>query len=280
MRLKMIIIAVLLAVALGFSTSQAQETEQDVLDRYIKAGEEKHTTKLGWASFNFSLNRINKNNPYNDFAVYESERFDNGEISQLGYGSSFGADFGIVFWDKYAWSIGGEYWLRLGEKLSGNYDYTPIGASVTDPVSEIKVYSFNTGVQYYLLNPPTKTGKLNSLAVRAGGTVGYYFATWYLWPEYQSLNLATSEATEDNIAFRGNAPGFSFNIGADYPLGVWDLAIGADMSYLYLNFKNVAWYNSNDEEIVATYDGTTEGRVDLDLSGVRGKIEVKRFFNW
>jgi hypothetical protein len=48
---------------------------------------------------------------------------------------------------------------------------------------------------------------------------------------------------------------------------------------MYLNFKNVAWYNDQDQEIVASYTGDADGRVDLGLSGFRAKIELKRFFS-
>jgi hypothetical protein len=52
------------------------------------------------------------------------------------------------------------------------------------------------------------------------------------------------------------------------------------MNYLHLNFKNIAWYNTNGEEIVVSLNGTEDGRVDLGLSGFRGRIELKRYFNW
>ena len=74
--------------------------------------------------------------------------------------------------------------------------------------------------------------------------------------------------------------GFGVFTGIDYPLGIFDLAVGVDVGYLYLNFANVAWYNSQDEEVIATYTGDRDGRVDLDMSGVRGKVEIKRFFSW
>ena len=53
-----------------------------------------------------------------------------------------------------------------------------------------------------------------------------------------------------------------------------------DANYLYLNFGNVAAYNSSDQEIVATYSGEEDGRVDLGMSGFRGKVELKRYFSW
>ena len=56
--------------------------------------------------------------------------------------------------------------------------------------------------------------------------------------------------------------------------------IGVDFGYMYLNFKNIAWYNSADEEIVVTYNNSEDSRVDLGLSGFRGKVELKRFFTW
>ncbi|MDF1543823.1 MAG: hypothetical protein P1R58_01830, partial [bacterium] len=80
--------------------------------------------------------------------------------------------------------------------------------------------------------------------------------------------------------FKGNAPGLSAGFGMDYPLNFYGLSFGADMSYFYLNFTNVAWYNSIDQEVVASVDGTEDGRIDLNFSGVRGKLELKRFFNW
>jgi len=48
----------------------------------------------------------------------------------------------------------------------------------------------------------------------------------------------------------------------------------------YLNFANAAWYNESGDETVASEDGTEDGQGDLDFSGVRGMIEVKRYFNW
>jgi len=114
--------------------------------------------------------------------------------------------------------------------------------------------------------------------VRVDGSVGYYQASWDLWDGYQNLNLATSVPEGVNTTLKGTAPGFSFGVGADYPLPFFDMALGVDVSYLYLNFTNVAWYNAEDEEIVATYNGTADSRVDLNLSGARARIELKRFF--
>ena len=43
---------------------------------------------------------------------------------------------------------------------------------------------------------------------------------------------------------------------------------------------NMAWYNLQDQEIIATWNGVESGRVDLDMSGFRGKFEIRRYFSW
>ncbi len=278
--MRLILTVTALLVTFGLGSAVAQQTEQDILNRYLKQAEGKHTTKMGWASFNFSVDRINRNNDYNQFAHDESLNISDGNLDWLSQGYSFGAEFGMVLRDRILWSVGGEYWLRLGDEIAGNSLYLPTGNTVEDLSSEIRIYGFTTGLQYYLMGKPNPVKKLRSLAVRAGGTLGYYFADWDLWSDFQNLNLSTATPAEGNTTFKGKAPGFSFGIGADYPIGLWDMALGVDMSYLYLNFTNIAWYNSEDEEIIVSYDGTSDGRVDLNMSGPRGKVEIKRYFSW
>jgi hypothetical protein len=263
----------------------AAETEQDIVNKYLKKAEAKHVTKISWMSVNFTFNRINRNNDYNRFAIYTSDHFSSTSIPWLGDGKSFGLDLGVVFRKRLAWSVGGEYWLKLGMNRSGSFDYNPPGGSptvVTDLISEVKMFGLSSSFQYYVYNPPSTQELLNSLAVRIIGSVGYYQASWDIWNEYQNLNLGLDPPapTGSNATFKGTAPGFSLGVGVDYPLKVANLALGVDFSYMYLNFKNVAWYNAQDEEVIATYDGTSEGRVDLGLSGFRGKVEIKRFFKW
>jgi hypothetical protein len=267
----------------GTAIGQAQETEEEIVNQYLQKAKKAHTRKIGFASVNFSFNRINRHNDYNDFANYSSQHLDNGTINWLDNAQAFGVEFGTVFKDRFVWSLGGEYWLRLGQTLNGTYTYSPpLGSPVqlVDPSSRIDVYGFFTGFQVYLLNPPEKMDHLKGLALRTGCTIGYYMVSWDLWPQYENLNLATSLPEEENITYKGDAPGLTLGFGADYPLNVFDLALGIDVHYLYLNFSNVAWYNSNDEEIVASYTGDEDGRVDLDFSGFRAKAELKRFFSW
>jgi len=277
------LIVLLMALGMGISTAEAQETENDIVNNYLNQAVAKHTHKLGWASVNFSVDRINRNNDYNSFTDIESDKLTNGTFNWIEQGFSFGADFGIVFKERFAWSLGGEYWLELGETLPENDTYLQLSTNTTvgaNPQSELQVLGVNTGLQYYLINPPNATQKQSGVTARIGGSVGFYSASWDLWPEYENLNLSTNTPIANNTTFKGTAPGFSFGFGLDYPIGLMDFGLAIDASYLHLNFGNVAWYNSSGEEIIATYSGTTDGRVDLSLSGVRGKIELKRYFNW
>jgi len=279
----LLVSALILIFLAGISASAGTNpSEQEIVDRYMKMTKDKQITKVSWLSAHFEVNRINRHNDYNAFATNESAKFTGTSIPWLGEVKSFGLNTGLVFRERFAWSIGGEYWLKHGVNESGTYTYNAGGLAVEvdDFKSEISVWGISTGLQYYPFNHPTPTESLQKLSFRIGGSVGYYHASWSLWSAYQSINLSTSETEAENIAFTGSAPGFAAVMGLDYPLGWNGFAIGMETSYLHLNLGNVAWYNSNDEEIVATYNGTTDGRVDLNLSGVRARIEIKRFFSW
>ncbi|MFH1686184.1 MAG: hypothetical protein ABIE70_01525 [bacterium] len=264
------------------ASALSQSAEDQLVSQFVKRTEDKRTQKLSWASVSFQMDRINRHNDYNSFATYESANFTNANLSWLGQAKSFGIDMGIVYSRRLAVSVGGEYWLKLGDNLSGDFEYNSSGlvTTVTDPASQISVWGVTTGLQYYPFAHPTSSGGTGRLSLRFGGTVGYYHASWNVWNEYQSLNLTTSLPEGDNISFQDSGPGFSLVIGADYPLRWKSLAVGAEFGYLYLNFDNIAWYNSSEQEIVASSNGTPKGRVDLNLSGIRAKIELKRFFSW
>jgi len=283
MRFKTFLAIAMTVIFAGAAFAQTTPSEQDLVDQYLSKATKAQTRKLGWLSVSFSFNRINRNNPYNDFANQMSTQFSDANWSWIGDGKIFALEFGSVFKERFAWSLGGEYWMKLGESLSGTYTYDPpLGAStqITDPSSEVQVYGFHTGFQVYLVNPPKKSDHLKGIAVRAGTTLGYYMASWDLWDQYENLNLSTSLPEGENISYKGSAPGFQFNIGVDYPLNLWDMALGVDVGYQYLNFTNISWYNSQDEEVVVSITGDPESRVDLDMSGVRARIEFKRFFSW
>ncbi len=282
MRRISIIFAILSLLMAGAVTAEVNPRERDIVQRYMNQVEEKHTNKISWMSGHFEVNRINRHNDYNTFATNESARFTDASIPWLGEAKSLGLDMGLVFKDRFAWSVGGEYWLKLGSNEPGTYTYAASSgtAEVNDLKSQISVWGITTGLHFYPLSHPTVQGKLDKLSLRVGGNVGYYSANWDVWSAYQSINLSTALPEAENIAFSGSGPGFSAVIGLDYPLGWNDLAIGLQTSYLHLNLDNVAWYNTNDEEIVATSTGLADGRVDLDLSGIRARFEIKKYFSW
>ncbi len=282
MRYKSLIALFTLTILLAGTFSFA-ETEEEMVEKFMSRFEKRHVNKLSWASGYFALNRINRFNDYNTFISNESNNFTNSSFSWLGQAKSFGVDFGIVFKEKFAWSIGGEYWLKQGETISGSIMYAPAGTAINNPKSEIKVTGFTTGLQYYFKNHPKVTGELNGMALRGGVTLGFYQVSWELWPEYSynNLNLSTSTSTNGtSTTYKDTAPGILLSLGVDYPTNFLGSVIGVDFGYLYLNFNQVAWYNQMDEEVIATSTGTEEGRVDLTFSGFKGKIELKKFFSW
>ena len=280
MKIKTTLLTLLVLLFAFSSVVIANDTEEELTSKFLQRLEKKHTKKLTWLSGYFSLNRINRDNDYNKFANYESNNFSTTDLNWLGEAKSFGLEMGVIFKEKYAWSVGGEYTMKFGEDITGSHLYSPSGSIVENPTSEISLYGFNTGLQYYFYNAPTLGEKLTSLALRTGISVGYYQVKWNLWSDYGNLNLATAAPTGTNTTFKDNAPSIAFHFGADYPTKIFGLALGLDMSYLYMNFNQVAWYNSQDNEVVASFDGTSDGRVDLNFSGIRGKVEIKHFFNW
>ncbi len=280
MRIKTFILTTLVAIFSFSSVVVANDAEEALTNKFLKRLEAKHMKKLTWLSGYFSLNRINRDNDYNKFASYESNNFSTTELSWLGDAKSFGMEMGVVFKEKFAWSLGGEYTMQLGQEITGSHFYNPTGSLVENPSSTISLYGIKTGVQYYFYNAPSVAEKLTSLALRTGFSVGYYQVSWDLWSSYSNLNLSTSAPTGSNTTFQDNAASFEVHLGADYPTKIMGLALGFEMSYLYLNFNQVAWYNSQDDEVVASFNGTSDGRVDLNFSGIRGKVEIKHFFNF
>lgn len=264
--------------------AQADEKEQEIVSKYLAKAQKMHAKKLGWVSFNYQYNRINRaSNDYNKMASTLSTQISGTDFQWINNTNAFGIEFGTILKEKFVWTIGGEFWSKAGDKFSGTFTYTPpsgVPVAVTDPKSEVSVWGVTTGVQLYLTNHPKPATGLTGLAIRSGVNAGYYVAKWNLFDQYQNVNLSTGLDEGQNIAYKGSTLGFSFNLGADYPINLWDMSLGLDASYLLLNFGNVAWYNLQDEEIVATWTGDDTGRVDLNMSGVRAKVELKRFFSW
>lgn len=292
MRFKLMALVVGFALTLSISalaqTRPVNPSEQELIDKYLKQKAQKtkdkneKSKKLYWVSGHYSLNRINRDNDYNKFVNYESNLLSNTDLNWLNTGSELGLDFGWLAGKNISWTIGGELWMPLGETQTGSFSYNPPSGSttVTELKSEIKVYGVTTGLQYYVMNPPNANQKMIKPAIKVGVGAGYYQAKWNLWDEYANLNLATSSPDPTNSTFRDNTIGFTLNLGGEYPISTSGFALGLDLHYLYLNFKDVAWYNSSDQKVVATYEGSSSSAVVLGLSGVRGKLELKKFFSW
>jgi hypothetical protein len=277
------VIAALLVIFAYSSVMSATQTEQDIINKYLQKTEKKHKRKLGWISGSFILNRINRDNDYNKFAMHQSENFTDASLSWLSQAPAFDIEFGIVLSNRIAWSLGGEYWMKFGESQTGTFEYIPDGGvptTVTDIVSELSVFGVSTGVQYYLTNPPVIGEPSSKLSIKATGSVGYYQVNWDVWDGYENLNLSTSLPSGTNTTYSGSAPGVTMGMGIEYPTNLFGMVFGFDFRYLYLNFNNVGWYNSLDQEIIATWDFTEDSRVNLGLSGFRGRLELKRFFSW
>lgn len=280
MRPRTFLLLAALVLMLVSTAACGNDAEDEFVRKYLGKIEKKHTQKLSWISGYFSVDRINRNNDYNTFATYETTNFTDATVPWLGEAKIIGLDFGLVFNKRFAWSVGGEYWFKLGESLEGTYFYEPTGTYIENPSTEITVYGASTSLQYYLMNPPNIKGEFEKMAVRAGVGVGFYKAKWDVWEEYQNLNLATNSPDGNYASFEDQSVAFSASMGVDYPTRVMDLVLGIDFGYQYLNFDNVAWYNADDEEVIASYTGDPDGRVDLGLSGFRGKIEIKHFISW
>lgn len=282
MRFRIASIAVCFALCTVAGTALAGESEQDIVNRYLKKTETKHVRHTGWFSVNAQYNRLNPTNDYNKFDAYLNTQMTGGSFIGVYNAKSVGADFGTMISKRIALSIGGEYFLKNTEKISGTVQYTPNGGSpvtLTNPTSEISVIGGYTGVQFYLMNAPAPGHPLRGISAWIGTSAGFYSASWKVFQQYQNLNLSTSSPDGTNATFKGSAPGFSVDLGLEYPI-FSGLTVAGDANYLYLNFKNVAWYNTTNQEVVATYDGTQNGRVDLSFNGLRAKFTVRKYFSW
>ncbi len=270
-----------LFVAIGSAFGQ---TEDEIVARYMKKAQSKQKTKVGFFSANFSYGVLAIDNGYNNFASYADSRISPGNpIGGIWRTNQLGANFGLMMSSRTALKFGFEYWLQMGVDKTGDYvlGIEPLGTQTDfNLISQVQIYGFTGGADYYLLNPPDRNGVFHSLALRVGANGGYYMANWEVWEGLTTYNLVTANFEANNDPLKDNTIGFSVSAGVDYPTPVFDLLLGADISYQYLNFDNVKSYNSVDEELYLSYSDTGTDRVDLDFSGLRGKIELKRFFNW
>ena len=105
-------------------------------------------------------------------------------------------------------------------------------------------------------------------------------AKWDIWSGADGFNLSLGQPEQNSDPFTGSTPSFSAWIGADYPIRFFNLLLGAEVNYQYLNFDKLHSYNNLGEELYVTYSYISSDRVKLDFSGFRGKILFKRYFTW
>jgi len=275
----------LLAGVVGGAFAQ---TEDDIVAKFLNKTEKKHFNKVGFVSAYFSYGKLSDNNPYNKYSIF----VDNNVVSQNpsdpkmdgAYRSDqLGITLGMMMSSKLAVKLGFEYWLKMGTNRVGNYNFSiaPFGQHNNfNLISELKVYGVTGGIDFYVINSPDKFGELHSLAVRLTGGGGFYMTEWKVWQGDSSFNLSTGYLDATIEPLKGAAPAYYAGIGFDVPIKFLGLTLGTEAIYMIMNFNNVKSYNSLGEELYLSYPDNTEDRVNLDYSGPRAKLELKKFFSW
>jgi hypothetical protein len=281
---------VVIGLSLLLITPVHAQTEDELVAKFLKKAEKKHTKKVGYLFANGAFGRLYRDNQYNMFTervnpLISSVSGNDTEIKKLNQSYELFGGFGMMPSPKTAVEFGFSYWLKQGSSVNGDFNLSLV--NLNDPNdhygfelrSEIQVYGFTGSIDYYLSEPPDKDGQLHNLAFKVGGGLGYYFADWELWEGFTGYNLSTGTPETLGGKLNGSAPGLTANVGVEYPLNIGGLVVSGSVQYLYLNFTGMNWYNSTNEEIVATVNNSGL-KVDLDMSGPRVRLGLKRFFAW
>ena len=260
------------------------QTEDEIIAQYLKKAEKQRKHQIYFFSCSFAYGKLASQSDYNKFYNHTNLNVTPGDpLTGIWRSKQFGADFGMMVSKRASIKLGFEYWMKLGNGSTGDYNLgvSPLGLQEDfDLRSEVSVYGFSGGFDYYLKNPPDNNGLINTLSVKVGAGAGYYNAKWELWDAASSFNLSTEIPETNNEALTGSAPGISGWVGVDYPIGIFGLLASVNVNYLYLNFDNIRVYNDLNEELYVSFSDNPTDRVDLDFSGLRGKLEFKRYFRW
>ena len=272
---------------LGLTVPAFAQTEKEIVSQYLQKYEKERIKKIGFLVLNGSYGRLNPENDYNNFALRQSSLITDlsggtEELERVYRSKELFLGFGMMVAKKSAVTVGLNYWLKMGSSNVGDYNISLNLSTAEDEYdyelkSEVRVYGFSAHFDQYLINAPDNSGYLNGFALKAGLGVGYYFANWELWDGFAGYNETTGEPEIVNGNLDGSTLGFTVGLSGEMPLPVAGLILEASAKYLYLNFGNVTWYNSNDEEVVAQF---YDEQVELDLSGPRAQIGFKRYFAW
>jgi hypothetical protein len=266
------------------AASAFSQTEDDIIAKYLKKAEKKQRVKVGFFALTGSYGKLPNESDYTKFTSYVNNKITPGlPLEGIWRSKQFGAEMGMMIARQLAIKVGFEYWLKMGNEVTGDYTMAiePLGTHSNFNIkSEIQVYGFGAGMDYYLLNPPDKDGLANALSLRLGAGGGYYMAKWDIWSGASTFNLSLDNYEQNSDPLKGSTPAFSAWVGADYPIRLFNLMFGVDINYQYLNFTKLHSYNNLGEELYVTYSDSSSDRVKLDFSGFRGKVVFKKYFTW
>jgi len=286
------ILAFILAIGLSLLlvVPAMSQTEDELVAQFLKKAEKARVKKVGFVVVNGSFGRLNRDNDYNKFSVRVSPL-----ISSVGGGTVgvariydsqelFGG-LGLMVSSKTSGTIGFGYWLKMGSDQAGDLNLSLVNLDDPNPVydftlkSQVQVLAVSAQMDYYITNPPDRDGILHALALKVGVGAGFYFANWELWDGFTGFNIDTGEPEVIGGKLKGSAPGFSAQAAMEYPMKLGGLVVEGSLRYLYLNFTGMKWYNDSNQEVVATVNNSGT-RVNLNMSGPRVQLGLKRYFAW
>lgn len=266
------------------------QTEDELVAQFLKKTEKIQVKKVGFVVVNGSFGRLNHDNDYNKFTVRVSPLISSVSggtvgVDKINSSMEFFGGFGYMFSPKTSATIGFDYWLKMGSNQSGDLDLSLVNMNDPNPVynfdlkSQVQVFAVSGQVDYFVANPPDRDGVLHALALKVGAGTGLYFASWQLWDGFTGFNIETGQPEVVGGSLKGIAPGFNAQAAVEYPVKLGGLVVEGSLRYLYLNFTGMKWYNDNNQEVVATVNNSGT-RVNLNMSGPRIQLGLKRYFSW
>jgi len=266
-----------LVISLALVTPAFCQTEDEVVAKYLKKTEQNRERKIWFVTASGLYGKLSDDNQYNDFRSNSAIGLDGIYRSK-----EISVGFGLMVARNVAVGASAHYWLKLGNDATGNYirlAEDPIDTvASTDMKSNLQVYGFTGNIDYFVMNPPDKSGILHGPALKINVDAGYYFARWELWEGFLGYNLDTEASEVVDDKFTGGAFGGSAGLAAEMPINFGGLVVEGAIRYEYLKFSKIKWYNGDDNEVVVAGNDARE-RVELDLSGPRVQLGVKRYFS-